>query len=397
VNDDDGRRDRPKVAFVFTHQIQYFGNLLRELHRRRVIQVLAVYAQRTATMRDPGFGRFIEWDNESGESFPSIALGNSERASPVGFFSSFRWRLFTLLDEFDPDAVHLNGYAAAIQWQAWAWAILHRKQIFIRGDGDTFSEAKLTMRRMLAHLFTRLAEHVFHQGSENKKFWLLRGARQAALSWIPCVPDNLVFRSPAFADLQAREQFRRMIGSGAGETVFVVSGKLERRKRPQDALYAMARLQQTSSRLWFLGSGDMQQELHDIAERLGVTDRIFWWGFRNQSEMPRILQAADVLLHLSEFDPWPYSVLEGAMSGLALLVSDRTGSVPDLIDRASGGLKFACGDIEDLAEKMKLMATDGVARAKFRDAAIHESQRHSEAAFCEVFESAVIRVCSVSR
>jgi glycosyltransferase involved in cell wall biosynthesis len=390
---------RPRIAFVFTHQIQYFTNVLQALHDRGNADVRVFYAHQTEGFHDRGFGRAISWDNCKQSTFPAVLLPDSGKRPFGGFFSSFSPSLFAELTAFSPDIVHLNGYSTAIQWVAWLWAITHNKQLVARGDGDTLVPSKSRFaffNHRLARLFTARLARVFYQGIENKAFWIQKGARQESLTWIPCVPDNTVFRQVAFTSTAHREAFRAATGALPGETIFVVSGKLESRKRPADALIAFHALKHRSSRLWFLGSGPLQPQLMQQAQSLDIEDRVHWWGFRNQTELPAVLQAADVLLHTSERDPWPYSILEGAMSGLPLLLSDRTGSHPDLIREAQAGLTFQCCNAEDLAVKMNQLVTNHAQRQELAAAALNCAAKHTEAAFCDIIERCAIELTGQS-
>lgn len=388
-------RERLRVAFVFTHEIQYFTNVLDELHSRGEVEVMALYANQTKTMLDTGFNRVIAWDNRPAPAFPSVVLAQDSTDSAGDIHGTLRWRVFKELSAFNPDVVHLNGYSAGIQWLAWAWAWLHGRPTLARGDGDTMGGANRTggtlVGRALSRLFTSRVSHVFYQGEENRKFWLQRGAKPEVMSWIPCVPDNAVYRKPMFVSKEERQAFRAQAGVSEGDVVFLVSGKLDARKRPQDAVAVLAKADDARCKVWFLGSGPMEAELKASAENAGVADRINWWGFRNQTEIPRILQAADALLHPSQQDPWPYSVLEGAMCGLALVLSDQTGSYPDLVTKGGAGLIFECGNLESMAAAMKQMAEDD-RRQSFREAALRVSEEYTEARGCEVIEAAALRI-----
>jgi glycosyltransferase involved in cell wall biosynthesis len=381
-----------RVAFVFTHRIQYFTNILDELSVRGNIVPIAIYAHETAKIDDLGFGRRIVWDNRPNVTFTEILLQDSSSRSHGSFWKSFSRELFSTLSRLKVQVVHLNGYSHALQWQAWAWAITHRIPILLRGDGDTFlcpPRRRAFYKRKAARFFTKRASHVFYQGEENRKFWLRNGASPEKMSWIPCVSDARIFSRKAFPHAIDREAFRSKNGVAEGEVVFLVSGKLEGRKRPQDAIHALARLPGLAARVWYLGSGSLEKELRELAHRNGVSERITWWGFRNQSEMPPILQAADVLLHLSESDPWPYSVLEGAVSGLTLLLSDKVGSYPDWISAAGAGQIFRCGDIDNIAQAMRYVAKHRDKRLEFKSSARRGAEKNTEAEFCECFEKVV--------
>ena len=381
-----------RVAFLFTHRIQYFTNLLDELDRRGRIEAAAFYAHETARHCDAGFGRNIAWDNRTTTHYSETVFPDSANRTHGPFFHSFSRKLVSSLADFAPDAVHLNGYNAALQWQGLWWAKQHRVPVLARGDGDTLGgpmRSPLAPQTLLAKGFARSVDHVFHQGIENEKFWLARGVPPARLSWIPCVSDGQVFRRPAFADDAARSAFRRLHGAGDEDVVFVLSGKLEPRKRPADTIKALARCTAPQAKLWVLGSGPLEEELKEMARARNVSQSIAWLGFRNQTELPVVLQAADVLVHPSEKDPWPYSILEGAVSGLALLLSDHVGSYPDLVTRAGAGEVFPVAEVGELARKMSEFAMNGKLRRIYQQAARAEAARYTEAAYCNQLEAVV--------
>src|SRR6266480_3757560 len=149
-----------RVAFIFTHRIQYFTNILDELCKRGIVEPLAIYAQETSRIDDPGFARRVRWDNRQQIACREIILQNTTNRLQRHPLSSFSLRLNRALTSFQPAIVHLNGYGDAIQWQAWWWARSQRIPIFLRGDGDTLSERKSLfhpLKRRLARLFTKQA------------------------------------------------------------------------------------------------------------------------------------------------------------------------------------------------------------------------------------------------
>jgi glycosyltransferase involved in cell wall biosynthesis len=183
------------------------------------------------------------------------------------------------------------------------------------------------------------------------------------------------------------------MGAGERDCVFIVSGKLEPRKRPADALKAFASLPGTNrpARLWFLGSGPLDESLRRRASDLGVEGRVAFLGFRNQSEMPAILQAADALIHASERDPWPYSVLDAAISGLALVLSDRTGSYPDWSPEPTAARVFRCGDLAGLSAAIEELVESPDATRALGESARAKADRHRESVFCDIFEGRLNR------
>ncbi|MFP4008730.1 MAG: glycosyltransferase family 4 protein [Spirulinaceae cyanobacterium] len=389
--------EKPRVAWLLTHRIQYFVNLLDELQQRDNVEVLAVYAHETQSFRDRGFGLNINWDNREKTGFAEKLLPDSAQRTYGPFLNSRSRELGKVLKEWQPDFIYLNGYTHAISVQGWWWAKTHDVPFAIRCDGDTLTEKvawKSAIRRKLVSVITGDAYRVTHQGRENKKFWQENGARSEQLIWTPCVSDSEVFRVKAFENEAEKQAFRQAHEVGENDVVFVVSGKLIPRKRPADAIKAIAQNRDLPLRLWILGSGELEAELKALATQLQVSDKIYWWGFRNQSEIPKILQGADVLLHPSQADPWPYSILDGAISGLALLLSDKTGSYPDWMADPPAGKAFACGDIDDLSRCLQEMVRDRDQLQAYQNAAQTRSQEYTESNFCQIFEDMVFSVIS---
>jgi glycosyltransferase involved in cell wall biosynthesis len=390
----------PRVAFIFTHRIQYFTNLMEELHRRGKFKVAAFYAHETAKIQDTGFGRRIKWDNRKRTEFSETIFQDSARREFGPFFNSWSRELFAGLNEFSPHILHLNGYSNAIQWQAWFWAAHHHIPMVARCDGDILGgtqRSKLSPKRVLARLFTRRLAHVLYQGTENQKFWLERGASPKQMSWIPCVSDSEVFRKKAFESTIERNSFRATHNTNPQDIVFITSGKFEQRKRQADAIEALARCAAENVRLWFLGSGPLETELRALAALRGVESKITWFGFRNQTESSAVLQAADVLLHPAEKDPWPYSVLEGAISGLALLLSDKVGSHPDWSEPPSTCIVFPCGDKAKLAIAMKRFIQDRNLLADLRHLARLKADQYTESEFCNRFEASIFNLADLKK
>jgi glycosyltransferase involved in cell wall biosynthesis len=393
----DMTMDKPRVIWLLTHRIQYFVNLLEELHQRGKVDVKAIYAHETANFQDKGFGRKISWDNRAETTFADEVLSDSARRPHGPLLNSRSRYLDRAIAKFSPDVVHLNGYTNAIQLQGWWWAMRHRVPYLIRCDGDNIGKKKgwkSAVRRQLVRPITGNAAKVMYQGQQNREFWESNGAKDNQLVWVPCVSDSQVFRITAFENETARQQFRISYGASADDTVFIMSGKLEPRKRPADAIQAIARLRHLPIKLWFLGSGILLDELKTLSQHLGVADKVVWLGFQNQSQIPAILQAADVLLHASQMDPWPYAILDGAISGTALLLSDRTGSYPDWMAPPSAGRVFECGNISQLAQAMEAMTTHPEQIQAYRQAAKHRAANYTESIFCDIFERTVFECVS---
>ena len=134
--------------------------------------------------------------------------------------------------------------------------------------------------------------------------------------------------------------------------------KLQPWKRPFDLLQAFAKSGISEALLVFAGEGPLRGELEARAETLGVAKRVRFLGFVNQSQLPGIYTAADLMVLPSEYDAFGVVVNEAMLCGCAVAASDRVGAARDLIAEGRTGFVYPCGDVEALA---------GVLRRAFRD------------------------------
>jgi glycosyltransferase involved in cell wall biosynthesis len=98
----------------------------------------------------------------------------------------------------------------------------------------------------------------------------------------------------------------------------------------------------------FVGSGELRQSLADSAQAASVP--VHFHGFINQSELPAVYAAADLLVLPSDGrETWGLVVNEAMACGIAAVVSDAVGCGPDLIENGMTGAIYPVGDAEALA------------------------------------------------
>ena len=75
------------------------------------------------------------------------------------------------------------------------------------------------------------------------------------------------------------------------------------------------------SRLLLIGQGELENEIRQKAQALGVLDRVIFTGVR--SDIPALLSAADVFVFPSLYEGMPNTVIEAQALSLPCFVSDR--------------------------------------------------------------------------
>jgi glycosyltransferase involved in cell wall biosynthesis len=120
--------------------------------------------------------------------------------------------------------------------------------------------------------------------------------------------------------------------------------------------------------LVIVGDGEQRAELEARTRELGLDD-VRFAGFRNQSELPRFFQLADVFVLPSRHEPWGLIVNEAMAAGCPVIVSTDVGSHADLVTDGMEGWVFPVGNIASLTDALhRVFASPETAAAMGRRA-----------------------------
>jgi len=105
-------------------------------------------------------------------------------------------------------------------------------------------------------------------------------------------------------------------------------------------------------RLLIVGDGPSRAELEILARDLGVAQGVVFGGLRGYEDLPAIYGLARAFVHASTTEQWGLVVNEAMAAGLPVLVSQRCGCSPELVDPGRNGFTFDPYDTEELSRLM---------------------------------------------
>jgi glycosyltransferase involved in cell wall biosynthesis len=132
-------------------------------------------------------------------------------------------------------------------------------------------------------------------------------------------------------------------------------------KHPDDAIRVAQKLKASGYdfHLNMVGTGTMEQELHAMAESMGVADCVRFTGSMPTEQVRLHMEETGIYLFTSDRGEGWGAVLNEAMdSGCAVVASHAAGGVPFLIKHQANGLIYRFEDKEQLYEHIKLLLTD---------------------------------------
>ena len=138
-------------------------------------------------------------------------------------------------------------------------------------------------------------------------------------------------------------QVRADLGVGDGPLA-VTAARLHPQKDLPTMLRAVALV--PSLQLAILGEGPLGGELRELCAGLGIQDRVFFVGFRD--DVLDILRAADLFLLSSVWEAVALAVQEAVLVGTPVVATD-VGGIPELIEHKRSGLLVPPGDPHAMA------------------------------------------------
>lgn len=312
---------------------------------------------------DPGFGVPVKWDIPLLDGYPWVCLPNRSRAPGSGsFFGLFNPGIWGLISRGKFDAVVLyTGYMCATFWMALAAAKWKRARVLFGTDAHDLTARdgkrwKLWVKRWLWPGLFRLADVVIIVSSGGAALMRSLGIPEDRIVLVPFCVDNDWWMERS--DRVDRAAVRGRWGVPEDAAVILFCGKFQPWKRPQDVLRAFAKARGADAYLVLGGDGELRSALESEAESLGITGRVRFLGFVNQSALPEVYTASDLLVLPSEYDAFGLVVNEAMLCRCPVVVSDRVGARFDLVREGETGYVFPCGDVDSLAAVLRRALND---------------------------------------
>lgn len=124
-------------------------------------------------------------------------------------------------------------------------------------------------------------------------------------------------------------EVRKELGLATGDQLFVMIAEFTRNKRHDLAVRALAHLARQDVHLAFAGTGPLERPTEQLAQRLGVGDRVHLLGYR--SDVRPLVLASIATLLCSEREGLPRAVLESLSLGV-LCIGTRIRGTAELLD-----------------------------------------------------------------
>ncbi|MEY2410548.1 MAG: colanic acid/amylovoran biosynthesis glycosyltransferase [Verrucomicrobiota bacterium] len=202
-------------------------------------------------------------------------------------------------------------------------------------------------------------QHVYDDLFQKGDLFLPISARwQAALVRMGCDAGRIIIHHMGI-DV-GRFQFRpRRLNAGERPRLLSIA-RLVEKKGIEFAIRATAKLSHLDFQYDIVGDGPLRRSLEQLIDSLGVAERVRMVGWKEQSEVLKLLDQAHVLIAPSvtgrdgDQEGIPVAMMEAMAMGLPVLSTQHSG-IPELVEDGVSGFLVPERDVPALAHRLETL------------------------------------------
>ncbi|MDP9360032.1 MAG: glycosyltransferase [Acidobacteriota bacterium] len=364
---------RARVAIIASHVIQYQDPFFRLLAADPDVDLTVLYLSNVGarTYRDEDMGTTLQWDVALLTGYHHVFLRNLVHDSNRGWTRHINPGVVPALLRGHYDMViFMLGWGSISAMLGILTCRLTGIPFFLYGD-SSFPQPEDSLRRRirgrLLRLLFRNTTGFMVSGVLNAGYYRHYGADPSHFFLLPWAVDNERFREASRFAPGERERMRESLGIRPDQIVFVFSAKLVARKDPTTLLRAYEQMPaRDRAVILFLGDGVLHEPLEAYAREHELAGALFA-GFMNQSELPKYYGLSDVFVLPSTYEPRGAVINEAMACGLPVIVTDRCGSIGDIVLEGENAFIYPAGEAAALAASMARLVDDPPLRQRMAE------------------------------
>jgi|UPI000687025A glycosyltransferase involved in cell wall biosynthesis len=308
-------------------------------------------------------------------------------------------RLAKCLDEVRPGVVCINGWSFGGGISALKWGLRNDVPIVVMSESTAYDEKRHWWGELVKKRIVGLCSAALVGGAPHHAYMNDLGVdARTIFSGYDTVDNEHFQQGAARARLQGPELRAAL---ALPERYFLACSRFTPKKNLVRLLDAYARYRRLHhSGAWSLvvvGDGEQRSKLQRTCGELKLTEDVILAGAKSYSDLPQYYGLAGAFVHASTTEQWGLVVNEAMASGLPVLVSNRCGCAPDLVEDGRNGFLFDPYDPSTLADAMYQLAAENTDRASMGRESQKIVSRWSPERFAEGLSAATRAALAAAR
>jgi glycosyltransferase involved in cell wall biosynthesis len=351
----------------------------------------------------------IEW---SAQSYDAWGVAHTPaRYHKVSLFSQARKqyprktelkRAFSwALEQTKPGVVAVNGWNNFGSLIAANCCLRRGLPLVVMSESARQDERRTLLKEAIKRRIVGLYSAALVGGQRHVDYLVKLGMPRARIFTGYDVVDNAYFARRAAEIRNSKSEIRDVYR--LPENYFLASARFVEKKNLPKLIEAYAEYRERSQGtavtdpgynggapwdLVLLGDGPLRQTLNAQVSTLNLQSHVHLPGLKPYEELPAYYALANVFVHASKTEQWGLVVNEAVASGLPVIVSERCGCLPELVQ--DNGFSFDPSNEHELAARLLQIASlSDEERKQFADASWRIAANVAPERFAEGLASAV--------
>jgi 1,2-diacylglycerol 3-alpha-glucosyltransferase len=308
----------------------------------------------------------IEWSGKGYDAWGTAAM--PARYHKVSLFpeatnhspgrAELRHALWSALEQTNPDVVAVNGWNNFGSVIAANCCLRRRIPMIVTSESSRQDEPRTWWKEAIKRRIVGLYSAALVGGQRHVEYLVELGMPRERVFTGYDVVDNDYFGRRTAEIRNAKFELRNK--HGLPENYFLASARfIEKKNLPKLAgAYAEYRRQSGENAMWdlmLLGDGPLRETLNTQLSTLNLNEHVHLPGFKQYDELPVYYALANAFVHASTTEQWGLVVNEAIASGLPVIVSNRCGCAPELVN--GNGFTFDPTNEHELTARLLEMAS----------------------------------------
>jgi glycosyltransferase involved in cell wall biosynthesis len=317
---------KPAVAVVFHHIGPYHHARLNGAADRLSVTGIEWSAkgyEAWGAAATPARYRKVSLFTEATDAYPSKA--------------ELRYAFWSALEQTSPDLVAINGWNNFGSLIAANCCVRREIPMLVMSESSRQDESRTWWKEVIKRRIIRLYSAALVGGRRHFEYLVELGMQRERVFTGYDVVDNDYFGRRT-AEIRNSE-FETRNKYGLPENYFLASARFIEKKNLSRLVEAYGEYRQRSQTagtatwdLVLLGDGPLRDTLKSQISMLNLNEHVHLPGFKPYDELPVYYALAKAFVHVSTSEQWGLVVNEAIASGLPVIVSNRCGCVPELVN-----------------------------------------------------------------
>src|SRR5881397_1484495 len=274
--------------------------------------------------------------------------------------SQLRRAFWSALEQANPDVVAVNGWNDFGSLVAADCCVRRGIPMVVMSESARQDEPRTWWKEMIKRRVVGVYSAALVGGQRHVEYLVELGMPRDSIFTGYDVVDNAYFGRRAEEVRSQKSDVRKQYG--LSENYFLASARFIEKKNLPTLIRAYAAYRQKSEASgnppWdvvLLGDGPLREALNSQLSTLNLHAHVHLPGFKPYDELPVYYALAKAFVHASTTEQWGLVVNEAVASELPVIVSNRCGCVPELVQ--DNGFTFDPANESELTERLLQMAS----------------------------------------